>query len=135
LLRRLRPPPAPEASHADLPQVASRIFAELQRLNAQSGSELVLVYLPMRGEHLGARDERLPRFVRKAARARGIAYVDLIEELGKLPAQQARSLYVAKQESGFPGAEGHLNARGNEWVATLLHERIAQLPSLRRGLE
>jgi len=135
LLQRLRPSPAPDASQGDLPQVASRIFAALQHLNAQRGSELVLVYLPMRGEHRGARDERLPRFVRKAARARGIAYVDLIEELGKLPAQEARNLYIEREESGFPGAAGHLSTRGNEWVAALLHERIAQLPSLRRRLD
>jgi len=135
LLKRLRPPPAPDASQADLPQVASRVFAALQRLNAKKGSELVLAYLPMRGEYRGARDERLPGFVRKAARKRGIAYVDLIEELGKLPAQEVRSLYGEKEELGFPGAEGHLSARGNEWVAALLHERIAQLPSVQRRLE
>jgi hypothetical protein len=29
----------------------------------------------------------------------------------------------------------YLSTRGNEWVAALLHERIAQLPSLRRRLE
>jgi hypothetical protein len=135
LLKRLRPPPAPDASPEDLPQVASRIFAALQRLNAQKGSELVLAYLPMRGEHRGARDERLPRFVRKAARTRGIAYVDLIEELGKLPAQEVRNLYIGREEIEFPGAANHLSARGNEWVAALLHERIAQLPSVRRRLE
>jgi hypothetical protein len=135
LLKRLRPPPAPDASHEDLPRVASRIFSALQRLNAQKGSELVLAYLPVRGEYRGALDERLPRFVRKAARARGIAYVDLIEELGKLPLQEVRKLYIEKQEGGFPGAEGHLSARGNEWVAALLHERIAQLPSVQRRLE
>ncbi len=89
----------------------------------------------MRGEYRGALDERLPRFVRKAARARGIAYVDLIEELGKLSAREARNLYIGEEESEFPGAQDHLSARGNEWVAALLHERIAQLPSLRRRLE
>ena len=135
LLKRLRPPPAPDASHEDLPQVASRVFTALQRLNEQKRSELVLAYLPMRGEYRGALDARLPRFVRKAARARGIAYVDLIEELGKLPAQEVRNLYIGKEELGFPGARDHLTARGNEWVAARLHERIAQLPSLRRRLE
>jgi hypothetical protein len=135
LLRRLRAPPVPDASHGDLPQVASRIFAALQRLNTQKGSELVLAYLPMRGEYRGARDERLPRFVRKAARARGIAYVDLIDALGKLPAHEVRNLYIGREESRFPGAQAHLSTRGNEWVAALLHQRIAQLPSLRRRLE
>jgi hypothetical protein len=140
LLRSLKPkqPGAasgPNGSHEELPQVASRIFAALQRLNAQKGSELVLVYLPMRAEHGGALDERLPRFVRKAARMRGIAYVDLIEELGRLPAQEARSLYIRPEDSGFPGAEDHLNPRGNAWVAARLHARIAQLPSLQEKPE
>jgi len=135
LLKRPPAPPAPDASQGDLPQVEWRIFAELQHLNAQEGSELVLAYLPMRGEYRGALDERLPSFVRKAARARGIAYIELIEEFGKLPAQERRSLYIEQKELGLPGAEDHLSARGNEWVAALLHERIAQLASVRRRLE
>jgi hypothetical protein len=130
LLRRLRPPPAIDASRGDLTRVASRVLDELQRLNREKGSTLVLVYLPMRPERHGALDERLPRFVRNAARQRGIVHVDLLEELRALPEAEASGLYLKRREEDPRGAEDHLSVAGNAWVAERLHAHIARIPAV-----
>ncbi len=103
----------------ELPRVATSIFAELARIDREQGTELVLVYLPMRGE--GAGDARIARFVRNAARNQGLRLVDLVEEAQQLPPEQRKALYLAPGEVPFPGASGHLSPRGNRWVA----ERLA----------
>ena len=53
------------------------------------------------------------------------------------PAQDAaaQTRETATPEPALAGGEDHLSARGNKWVAALLHERIAQLASVRRRLE
>jgi hypothetical protein len=135
LLHRVRPPAAPAESEADLPGITARIFAELERINAERGSSLVLCYLPTRGEYRGAADERLPRLVRKAAEAQGIVYVDLLEQQRRLPESEVAGLYLRKQDVAFRLGAGHLSRQGNQWVADRLYERIVEIPAVQRRLE
>lgn len=139
LLRRLlhgwRAPAAPAESQVDLPGITTAIFAELARLNAEKGSTLVLVYLPTRAEYGRALDARLPALVRNAAAALGIVHLDLLEAQRRLPEPEIASLYLSQQDVNFPEGAGHLSARGNQWVADRIYERIVEIPAVRRRLD
>ncbi len=117
----------------ELPLVASSIFAELARLNREQGTALLLVYLPMRGEASGARDARIARFVRNAARNHGLPLVDLVEEAGRLPPEERRALFLEPGEVPYPGASGHLSAAGNRWVAERLAGPVRDALAAPRG--
>ncbi|MDJ0847141.1 MAG: hypothetical protein QNK04_02045 [Myxococcota bacterium] len=108
--------PAP-SDPTELPRVATSIFAELARINGAQGTELVLVYLPMRGDAGGGRDGRIARFVRKAAKNHGLELVDLVDEAERLPPERRRALFLAPGAVPYPGASGHLSREGNRWVA------------------
>jgi lysophospholipase L1-like esterase len=135
VFQRWRPSDAARASQVDLPATTAAIFAELARLNAEKGSQLVLCYLPTRDELRGALDARLPVLVRKTAEALGIAYLDLLEAQSRLPASEIAGLYLGEQDVPFLEGAGHLSAAGNQWVADRLYERIVAIPAVRRQLD
>ncbi len=129
-------PPAPtEKSQVDLPGITTAIFAELARLNAAKGSTLVLVYLPTQPEYGRALDARLPALVRNAAEALGIVHLDLLEAQRRLPEQEIASLYLSPQDVSFHEGAGHLSAKGNQWVADRIYERIMEIPAVQRRLD
>jgi lysophospholipase L1-like esterase len=127
LLQRVRRTPPAPTENRDLPRLVSAVFAELRDLDARAGSRLVLVYLPMRPEHAGALDPRLPRLARRTARRLGIDFADLLSDFQRLPAAEAESLYLRPGDVAIAGGEDHFNERGNAWVARRLEEWI-ELP-------
>ena len=112
------------AASSELPELTKRIFDALQEQNQQKGSRLLLVYLPLQAERRAKQNDSLRGLLRKTARSSGIAYLDLAEELRKLPEKSAASLYIGRGEVDFSGAEGHLNLSGNAWVAQQVAARI-----------
>jgi hypothetical protein len=102
-----------------LQAIVSRIFADLCWTNRSKGSELVLVYFPGAWDYTGsARTDTWRRFVREEAAKQGIVFLDLVEELRRVPPTEVDGLYA-------PNA--HFSVAGNEWAAQVLHERLAPL--------
>lgn len=100
---------APSAEkEAETKAVVRAIFADLNRVNHQKGSTLVLVHLPTMGELHG--EDAWGRFIAEAARTEQVAVIDLV------PAFQARtdarSLFLLQGTAG-----GHYNAAGHAFVA------------------
>lgn len=103
-------------------KLASRIFADLARLNREKNSKLVLVYLPGAGDYranpLGA---SWRRFVADEASKQGIPFFDLIEPLREVPSTRIDSLFAG---------DGHYSALGNDFIAGAIHAQLAQLLGL-----
>lgn len=117
--RRSTDPGQAERETQRLRQIASRIFAELQRANEANHSRLVLVYLPGEWDYKGTEETTgWRRFVRDEAARRNIAFLDLVEEIQRVPPTQVDRLYA-------PNA--HFSVAGNEWAAAVLHERLTPM--------
>lgn len=99
--------------------IVARIFSDLQRSHQARGSQLVLVYLPGVRDHrtTGATDE-WRRFVKEQAAMLNIAFIDLVEEIRRLPATEVEGLFAPNL---------HFNVAGNAWAAEVLHRHLAPI--------
>lgn len=111
--------------------VAAKMLEDLQRLNAQKGSLLVLVYLPEQRDYEPRPEtERWRENVRIAAAQNGIPYLDLIEEFRHLPPTDIGSLFILAEAIDFPAAAGHYTVKGNAYIGDVLHEKLLALPEV-----
>lgn len=104
------------ADDRQLREIVSRIFAELRRVNDAQHSRLVLVYLPGAWDYMGdATTDSWREFVRGEAERQNIRYLDLVEELRRVPPAEVDRLYA-------PNA--HFSVAGNDWAAEVLYRRL-----------
>ena len=109
-------------------QVVDAVFADLQRLNGSKHSALVLVLLPTRQDYVGSASEFWRDFLRTEAADRHVAFIDVIEELRKLPPQEIEPLFIADGALDYVGAAGHYSEAGNAYVADVLYRRLLAIP-------
>jgi hypothetical protein len=126
LLRPLLSPIAePEIDLHELFNLSWRVFDELRRLNERKDSQLVLIYLPMRGDYLDTRDPWRLSMHREATR-RGAVWIDLVEALQQRAESEVSDLYIPDGSLDHPFADGHFNAEGNAWIAEQLYDRLLE---------
>ena len=116
-LRKATPAPGSATAPGEATvQVTAKLLEELKQLAAERSSTLVVVYLPtfLRRDLQDFWAETLMR----QTRAAGILFIDLAERLETLPNRELRSLYLPDHV--------HFNAKGNEYVAKLVHEALAK---------
>jgi len=109
-------------------EIVGKILDELQATNRKKGSVLVLVYLPVKEDYQARTPGPWRRFIRQAAAKKGIAFVDLIEELQKVAPEDIDSLFLGHDVMGFPDAAGHYSVKGNKLIAKMLHARLIEIP-------
>jgi hypothetical protein len=125
LLGPVSAPSEPDIDMHELFNLSWRVFDELRRLNERQDSQLVLVYLPMRGDYLDTRDSwRLS--MQREAKHRGAVLIDLVEALQQLTASEVADLYIPDGSLDYPFADGHFNAAGNAWVAEQLYDGLRE---------
>jgi hypothetical protein len=109
----------PEVSHAAMRAMSREVFQAFVTRVRADGSIPILVYLPSGDEKLiaGGADSLATRILRAA----GLEFIDLTECLLKVPSAVRR----------MPG--GHLSPKGNEAVASCLHEVVTEQLQKRRG--
>ncbi len=100
-------------------ELASRIFGELQRVTRENGATLALVYLPILSDYSDPASDRWRDFVRRDAERRGIPFIDVVDEMRKLPPDEARRLF-----------KDHFSVEGNRFVARTIYSRLVGLPGL-----
>ncbi len=116
-----------EASNWIRPVVAA-MFADLQRINASKHSVLVLVLLPTRDDYVGSKAEFWREFLASEATRQGLVFIDAIEALRALPPRQIEPLFIPQGQIGYMASAGHYTEAGNAFVATLLYERLRNMP-------
>lgn len=108
--------------------IAEAVFRDLVRLNAERGSQLVLVYLPAFPDLApGALDDRRARLA-AFAKANSVALIDLTEEMRAVPQDSIDWMYITPNALPVDGASGHYTAMGHEWVARKMADRLRALP-------
>jgi hypothetical protein len=125
LLSPIAAPAEPDIDLHELFNLSWRVFDELRRLNERKNSQLVLVYLPMRGDYLDTRDPWRLSMQREATR-RGAVWIDLVEALQQRTASEVSDLYIPDGALDHPFADGHFNAEGNAWVAEQLYDGLLE---------
>ena len=103
-----------------------KLIAELDSLNNQKNSRLVLVYLPTKPDYS---DDHLSapwrKFLKEEAQNRQLLFVDLVEDFRKLPLSQVQKMFIcADSLQGFSAARGHLTDDGNAYVARAIYEKL-----------
>lgn len=125
----------PPLDEPKIRQVAEKVLAELIRLNDERGSRLVLVYLPVFSSYEpGIRTETRRRYIGQAAAKYDIIFIDLVPAFRELPRDEVEDMFIPNGEIDFPGAAGHYNARGHEYIATRLSEELLAHPILGKML-
>jgi hypothetical protein len=109
-------------------QVAEKIFDELAELHRKRGSVFVLLHLPADNDAKYEPARYWEAELRAYAARTGVPYVDLGDDLQRLPPDSLAQIF---------GAHRHYTQLGNDWVATRLLEHLAEIPAtarlLRRG--
>jgi len=131
-----REAPTDKRQEASVEFVAEKILKDLQHINGSKNSTLVLVYLPVRGDDQPSEKTNLWReYVRLASKRTGTLFVDLVDEIGKLPPDETHALFIAEDEIDFPGAAGHYTAKGNKFVAEILYDKLLSIPEVSAKLD
>ncbi len=110
-------------------RVSFAILKQLAAHHAQRGSSLVLLYLPTREDLSSATFDELRSWLAERTARRGIAYVDLTDDMRALPPERAAELFLADGEIPQT-AGGHYSAAGHRFVATRLHGRLETVPGV-----
>ena len=105
-------------------EIALRIFTSLAEVNQAKNSTLVLVYLPTKWDYYyeDGTTEVMRKWLQAEAEKRGIFFVDLVDEMRKLPPESIDAMFI-------PG-HWHYTPMGNEWVATMLRQRLISDPKI-----
>jgi hypothetical protein len=110
--------------------VAMAVFEDLERLNRERGSHLVLVYLPAPADlEPGAQDKRRHRMA-EFSRKSGIPFVDLTAEIRTVPPDSVDWMFITPNALPVQGSSGHYTAAGHRWVAARLAEHLRAMPAV-----
>lgn len=133
-------PDGPGAKPSDVAalEVMERLLEDLDDVNRQKGSTLVLVHIPIREELVGdpyaATYARWRDYLTALAGRRGVIYFDVAQALDSIPVAARRDLYFDADVGGFWGGEGHLTPQGNLVVGRLIYDRIVAEPQVAERL-
>jgi hypothetical protein len=105
-------------------RVVAKIFEDLKRLHDEQSRTLLLVYIPTQFELSGSGPEDWRAFIDQQARALRIPLVSLFDSFRALPYEQVMDMYIPAGRMSYPGAAGHLTARGNRFVADAIHKKL-----------
>jgi len=109
-------------------QITYEMLRDLVALNCERNSVLMVVHLPTAWEYQGEGSRRWRDRAREAADRLGFTFIDLIEDLRRLPQDSVSSMFIHHDVQGFVSARGHYSVAGNRWVAERLYDRLLALP-------
>lgn len=97
--------------------IALKVFENLQYVNKEKSSTLILVHLPDYLDFITHESDTWRKWLKVETAKRGIIYVDLIEEFKKLPSGEISLLFRIE-------TDGHYTEKGNRIVARMLYEKL-----------
>lgn len=112
--------------------VMAHLVAELAQLNADKGSRLVLVYLPVNTDFQNEASAEWRRAMRAIADSLGVPMLDLVAAQRKLDRERMKELYIPHGNIAFHAAAGHFTVEGNRWAAQLIAAGLDSLQGIVR---
>jgi hypothetical protein len=132
-LRALRGPSDSDLTVSELAELSGGVFTALQRIADAQDATLVLLYLPTYSDYESPGELWRSRIAREA-RTRGIAFVDLVDELRAMPRSEVARMFEPLDVLGPRGADAPFSDAGHEWVAQALRRHLRELPALAQAL-
>ncbi|HEV7991811.1 MAG TPA: hypothetical protein VGP25_08305 [Gemmatimonadaceae bacterium] len=114
--------------------IAMAVFKDLARLNKERGSNLVLVYLPAPNDLAPGAQDRRRQWLAEFSRTSGIPFVDLTDEIRRVPPDSADWMFITPNALPVQGSSGHYTAAGHRWVAARLAEHLRAMPAVAASL-
>jgi len=115
-------------------ELVSAMIGTLNNACRGAGRTLLLIHLPMEGNHRPGSGSSLRAFLRTHAQAHGWIYLDLIADFQNLDQRAVPGLFINDDIPGFIYARGHYNEKGNRYIAELIVRKIANNPALARAV-
>ncbi len=118
-------------------QILDTIFRNLQNVENQKNSLLVLLYLPTRVADYEAGGASLAwrTWTRNECAKHGIVFIDFIDDFQSLPVTMKDGLFILPGSvQNFPEVPGHYNDQGHDWIAKELYDRLISIPQIETRL-
>jgi hypothetical protein len=114
-------------------QILDTIFKDIQAIEGQKNSLLVLLYLPTRvaDYETGGASLAWRSWTRNECAKRGIVFVDFIDDFQKLPVTMKDGLFIWPGSiQYFAEVPGHYDDQGHKWIASELYTRLVSMPQV-----
>ena len=111
-------------------EVAMKIFQDLDKLNKNNNSILLLVYLPVKSDYSKFDSEPWRQFLHNQAERQNIFFIDLIDEFRKLPIQNIGPMFISQMNESYMGAAGHYTDKGNSYIAKVLYDKLCSVQKI-----
>ncbi len=100
--------------------ITIKILEDLQIINKQENSTLVVAFLPRLKDLNG--NEELRNFLEENLNKRGIRFIDLTDDFRELSSQDLKAMFISYLK--YPYSAGHYSVKGNQWVASVIYQRL-----------
>jgi len=111
-------------------QIVLKVFTDLQQINLQKNSTLVLVYLPTERSYDDQATKAWREFLHDEAVKHNLLLIDLHDELFKLPSHEVEKFFIHKDNTDYLYASGHYTEEGNAYIANLLFKKLLSIPEI-----
>lgn len=108
-----------DRGHTD--KVVAKIFAELHQISLANQRLAILIYLPTIEDYEEDTTCRWRQLVQAEAAKHGYFFIDIIEEMLKLPRQAAEKMFKRG---------GHYSDEGNKYIAEVIYSKLRDIPVL-----
>jgi hypothetical protein len=133
-----RPPGSviPNAPAGDQRQIIEKMIEDLQRIENQKNSLLVLAFLPRRSDYQpGSPSLAWRTWIGAESAKRSIPFIDLFDAFQKLPTTTRDGMFISSDSlQNFPEAPGHYDDQGHEYVAKQVYARLLSIPQVAEKL-
>lgn len=116
---------APPPADVGAARLAPRILGSLAQWQQAHGHAFIAVLIPVEDDYESHGVDHWRTLLQAAADSGHYQFVDLVTELRKLPPDSIAPMYIQAGANAPRHAEGHMTARGNEWLARELLARLA----------
>lgn len=113
-------------------KLTSAIFESLYNYNKQENRRVIFVYLPTQPEYKdNIRTRILRSFLSAQAKENGWFLIDLFDDFRGLEPGDLPELFFQRDIPGYKASKGHYTEKGNQYIAELIINKIADNPETR----
>jgi len=116
-------------------ELSLKIFQDLTTMNQHKNIITVFVYLPIKNDYKNNESDPWRQFLHAEAAQHNLLFIDLVDELRKLPPQYIDRLFIKKGSIHYAFAAGHYTDAGNLFIAQTLYAKLTGIPQILSRLE